>query len=360
MNYYIMPKNNSNVNIHLQLSNYPAEPYISKSLIFYMNNIHTQLAKIQEHEHGEIHVINKMVNPFEFIHSIVPGSVLSVSKVKPESSIFFELMELLHGFNVSNLLETKHNITIAHFTHNYRSTNYLLNMMREDHEDTIIAQEFNYDILYRQFVHPRVFPQLDLIICEFHTSDYADSKKYTYNMLMLLVMLVKCQTERGNCIIKLDAIIYKPLIEIIYLLSGCYERVYLARPSISNITKGERYLICKDFNQNDAIHQTIEEKIIPYLANTDFYIYSILTNEIPSHLLNKLEETNLIIGQQQLEAYDQIIHIYKNKNRDEKMEMLKRTHIQKCIQWCEKNQLPHNKFIDKLNIFLMPNKPNPC
>ena len=29
--------------------------------------------------------------------------------------------------------------------------------------------------------------------------------------------------------------------------------------------------------------------------------------------------------------------------------MLKRTHIQKCIQWCEKNQIPHNKFIDKVN-----------
>jgi hypothetical protein len=35
---------------------------------------------------------------------------------------------------------------------------------------------------------------------------------------------------------------------------------------------------------------------------------------------------------------------------------LKRIHIQKCIQWCEKNQLPHNKFIDKVNIFLTPKK----
>ena len=64
----------------------------------------------------------------------------------------------------------------------------------------------------------------------------------------------------------------------------------------------------------------------------------------------------MVIGQQQLEAYDQIINIFKNKNRDDKIENLKRLHIQKCIQWCEKNQLPHNKFIDKLNIFLNPKK----
>ena len=31
---------------------------------------------------------------------------------------------------------------------------------------------------------------------------------------------------------------------------------------------------------------------------------------------------------------------------------LKRINIQKCIQWCEKNQLPHNKFTDNVNIFL--------
>jgi hypothetical protein len=43
---------------------------------------------------------------------------------------------------------------------------------------------------------------------------------------------------------------------------------------------------------------------------------------------------------------------FKNKNREDKIEILKRTHIQKCINWCEKNQLPYNKFTDKLNIFL--------
>ena len=63
-----------------------------------------------------------------------------------------------------------------------------------------------------------------------------------------------------------------------------------------------------------------------------------------------------MIGQQQLEAYDQIINIFKNKNKDEKIEVLKRNHIQKCIQWCEKNQLPHNKFVERVNIFLNAKK----
>ncbi len=108
------------------------------------------------------------------------------------------------------------------------------------------------------------------------------------------------------------------------------------------------------------ITNQLEEQIIPKINNTellrDKYIVSLINEDIPYHFLNKLEESNAIIGQQQLEAYDLMINIFKNKNRDEKMDILKRHNIQKCIQWCEKNQLPHNKFIDKVNIFLTPKK----
>jgi hypothetical protein len=61
---------------------------------------------------------------------------------------------------------------------------------------------------------------------------------------------------------------------------------------------------------------------------------------------------NIIIGQQQLESIDQIINILKNKNKDEKIETIKKSNIQKSIAWCEKFKIPHNKFSEKVNIFL--------
>jgi hypothetical protein len=134
----------------------------------------------------------------------------------------------------------------------------------------------------------------------------------------------------------------------------------LVKPSISNVTKSERYLICKGFNNQNKLLSSIEDMLISKMSNSELMnescINSMIDNELPYYLLNRLEESNLVIGQQQLEAYDQIINIFKNKNREEKIENLKRSHIQKCIQWCEKNQLPHNKFIDKVNIFLSPKK----
>jgi hypothetical protein len=367
MNYYIIPKNNFNINIILKISNENVKPYISYSLIFYLNDIYNQIFKVQEQDTSDeeitIDYINKVVNPFEFLHTNVPGTIISVSKVKPDSNIFFELMEIFQLFNVNEILALKHKINIAHLTPNNSSTNYLLNMLREENDDYIICENFNYDIIFNLFIKHNFDKKLDLIICEFQDCDYTDTNKYINNMLLIFIVIIKYQADQGTCIIKIDNIFYKPIVDILFILSALYDKLYLIKPIISDITKGERYIICKTFNssvlnQNMLLKQ-IEEKLLFDINSNNYpnkYIHSLINNDIPYYFLNKLEESNSVIGQQQLEAFDQIINIYKNKNRDEKLETIKRNHIQKCIQWCEKNQLPHNKFIDKVNIFLTSKK----
>jgi hypothetical protein len=370
MNYYIIPKNNFNIRLNIQLTTNKIEPLISNSLIVYMNDIYKQLIKLRDNyiDNDDVYMtldyINKIVNPFEFIHSTVPGSTISVSKVKPNSNIFFELLELFQMFNINDMLSSKHKMNIAHLTPNYTSTNYLLNMIREETEDNIFSEDFNYDLLYDLFIKQQYNNKLDLIICEFYNSDYTNPKTYIDNMFLILQIIVKYQMNHGMCVIKLDNIVYKSIIDIIFIISSFYDKLYLIKPSISSITKGDRYLICKGFNENwinvNNLLVQFEEQMVSNISKhnkvTDSYICSVLDNELPYYFLNKLDESNLVIGQQQLEAYDQIIQIFKNKNREEKIEHLKRSHIHKCVQWCEKNQLPHNKFVDKVNIFLNPRK----
>ncbi len=367
MNYYIIPKNNCNIKLNVRLTS-KIEPYISYSLIFYMNDIYNQLFKLKNNNNDDENItienINKIINPFEFIHSNVPGSTISVSKVKPDSTIFFELMELFQLFGINDVLSIKQKINIAHLTNNYTSTNYLLNMLREENEDNVLSEDFNYNTLHNLFIKHSYKYKLELIICEFHEDEYNDAKKYIKNMILVLIIIIKYQTNQGMCVIKIDNILHKTIIDVIFIMSSIYDKIYLVKPSISNVTKSERYLICKGFNENrntqNKLLECIEEQLICKMENEklmdDKCINSLIDNELPYYFINKLEESNLIIGQQQLEAYDQIINIFKNKNRDEKMENLKRSHIQKCIHWCEKNQLPHNKFIDKVNMFLAPRK----
>lgn len=361
MNYYIIPKNKFNIEIELQFKNEIIKPYISYSLIFYLNDIYKQILKIDNKEDNIIQNINEIVNPYEFINTNVPGTQISVSKVKPDSNIFFELMEIFNLFSINEIIGLKYKMNIAHFTRNNNSTVYLLNMLREENDDNIFCEDFDYDLLLNKLILNKLDYKFDLFIFELNSNDYIDIKKYIKNMVLIFSIIIKYQSSQGTSIIKIESIFYKPITDILFIFSALFEKVFIVKPTISNITKGERYIICKSFNSNyleeTNILNQIEEKIIKILLKKDnLNINSIINNDIPYLFLNKLEESNAVIGQQQLEAYDQIINIYKNKNREDKLELLKRNHIQKCILWCEKNQLPHNKFIEQINIFLTTKK----
>jgi hypothetical protein len=135
-----------------------------------------------------------------------------------------------------------------------------------------------------------------------------------------------------------------------------FEKVYVIKPNTSNITTFDKYIICKNFIFN-------ESKINQYKVNylnlliflkklEDKYIISIFDFDLPYYFTTKLTDMNVTIGQQQLEALDQIISILKNKNKDDKIETIKKSNIQKSVSWCEKYKIPCNKFTEKTNIFL--------
>ena len=197
---------------------------------------------------------------------------------------------------------------------------------------------------------------MDLFIFEFLEEDYINTPQYINNMILVLYIVTKHQADNGTCIIKIDNIYYKTIVDILFIFSAIYDRVIIIKPSISSVTKGERYLICKNLNIDNVrqtkLLQQLDEHCKPkIILNTldTLQIHSLIKHDIPYYFSNKLEEINAVIGQQQLETYDHILNIYKNKNRNEKCEIMKRNHIHKCIQWCEKNHIPCNRFIDNNN-----------
>jgi hypothetical protein len=368
MNYYIIPKNNFNISINPIIKRENISPIISYSLIHHLNTIFSQILDIDTNINTNTNIntettfefINKIVNPFEFIHTNIPGSFLSVSKVKPSSNIFYELMEIYQVCSITESLLFKKQIHIAHITKNNLSTNYLMDMLRENNTDIVINEEFDYSNLCKNFVINSVYKsKMDVFIFEFNESDYINIHQYINNMILVLYIITKYQAENGMCIIKIDNIFYKTIVDILFIFSAIYEKVVIIKPSISKVTKGERYIICKKLNTNiltsSKLLQQLDTHIRPKIVDNTFHhsiIHSLIKNDIPYYFSNKIEEVNAVIGQQQLEAYDQILNILKGKNKTDKIEILKRNNIQKCIQWCEKNQLPHNKFGDKFNVFL--------
>ncbi len=91
MSYFLLPNiintiSSEDLEIKKDLKHYT----ISKSLARYLNSMKTQI----DNYTNEWDQYKKYTNPYEYIHTPIPYSKLSVCKLKPLSRSFFKLIEI--------------------------------------------------------------------------------------------------------------------------------------------------------------------------------------------------------------------------------------------------------------------------
>jgi len=308
-----------------------------------------------------IEFINKIINPYEFIFSTVPSSKYSVSKIKPTSNLFYIFMEIVQTFNLLDIYRGK-NITMAHFGPNKLATTECMEMLREGNNDNTIISDIEYPCgTGFKLLEGVDNTSIDFIYFELNSDTYTDINKYIIGIITILCNILTYQNANGVCIIKVDNLIHKPILDALLLLTEMYEKVHIIKPYVCNINKNERYIVCSTFIidyqkilENNIYLNKLKSVLIDCLQDSfnNKIISSLINRDLPYYFLNKIEESNIIIGHQQLEQHNLLINIIKNKNRDDKIETIKKNHIYKCIQWCERHKIPYNKFVDKINIFL--------
>ena len=365
MSYYLLPKKNNIIEILPSLSNDDYTPYISPSLYYHLNMMKTQLQQITENSFCSysIDFLQKVVNPYEFIFTQVPGTKFSVSKVKPHSSSFYIFLELLTSINMFDYISNKNMRTLL-YSSSGKSINDCLDILRENYTDD--HTEISLNDIYNKNNYKEIN---NLNAIDFMFFELDDEQYENFYFLCFFYNVLHFQNHQGGCVIKLHDITCKAILDIIYLFTSLYDKVYILKPSTSNVCKNEKYLICKNYCFKVDYKLYYTDQIYPIL---DYYVSSdinsdinsniklhvcklfnsIVKDNLPYYFLNKVEEANIIVGHQQLESIEQMINIVKNKNREDKIESLKKNNIQKCIQWCEKYKIPYNKFAERINIFL--------
>jgi hypothetical protein len=227
-------------------------------------------------------------------------------------------------------------------------------MIRENYKDEVKY----YDEINDETIQLIGDDKFDFIF--FETNSNQSFNTYIISLINTLMIIFRNQEKNGSCIIKISQTFNKPIIDILYILSSLYDKTYILKPNTSNITTYDKYIICKGFQKNEIkqkIHKINYFKLIIFLKKLEGKkIVSILDSEIPYYYLTKLDDINMTIGQQQIESLDLIINLLKNKNKEEKIELIKKNGIQKSVAWCEKYKIPCNKFSEKTNIFLPINK----
>ena len=357
MSYYILPKNNNIIDIIPNIQFNGIIPYTSHSLYNFYNESKIQINIILQTTDSIITFENllKSINTYEYIFSIVPGSKCSVSKLNPKSSLFYDLLEI---FNTLNIFEAFFNKPIKniHISKNYSDSNECIQILRENQND----ENKNFEDINEELYNTINNERYDFIFYEIKDTDFENLNSYFLSAIQILMILLKYQSSNGSCLIKINHIFYKPIIDILYILCSTYEKVYIIKPNASNITSFDKYIVCKNFiidENKKEVYKDYYFKLAQYIniysqSNKNINILSIISHEIPLYFINKINDVNIIIGQQQLETIDQIINILNNKNKEEKIENIRKTNIQKCILWCEKFKIPYNKFSEKINIFL--------
>jgi hypothetical protein len=355
MSYYLLPKTNNDIEINFLLDNNLVDIYTSHSLFFQYSEIYSQIDKITDiGTTNTVENISKLMNPYEYIYSKVPGSKFSVSKLKPKTCVFYDFLELLNNSNIFDLYKNT-NVKILHITPNFTDTIYCNELIRENHSDdfyffTDIKEDLNEKISDKKF---------DFIFFEIENVVFKNLNNYILKLLQILKVVLEYQNKLGSIIIKIDNVFYKPVLDIIYILTSLYEKTTIVKPNTSNVITFEKYIICKNYIDDESKNDTCNKKISTindfletYSFISNLNIKSIISEDIPYYLLNKIDDMNVIIGQQQLEALNQIICVLKNKNKEEKIETIKKNNILKSVIWCEKFKIPCNKFSEKINIFL--------
>jgi 23S rRNA U2552 (ribose-2'-O)-methylase RlmE/FtsJ len=386
MTYYLLPKTNINIFNKIDCINnsISPKPSISFSLAHYLYEIKKKL----EEREKDWDTYKKYTNPYEYVHGLVPNKKKSISKYKPLSRSYFKMIEILQTFNIrfDNPIQSFHLaegpggfIEALANTRNNKSDRYIGISLLDDKNDPNIPAWKKTDSFLKN--NKNVFLEngkdntgdiLSLENFAYCKNKYANSmhivtadggfdfsidfNKQEINVSKLLFAqlcyAIVLQKKGGTFILKIFDCFMEQSIDILYILSSFYEKIYLMKPNTSRYANSEKYVICKGFlyNSSDHYYSYLYNAFNKMLhVNNNLYIHRFLNISISSYFITKLEEFNAIFGQQQIENIHYTITLIDSKNNQDKIDSLIRNNIQKAILWCSKHNVPYNLMIEPHN-----------
>jgi len=363
------------------------EPIINRTLNTYLNNIKKQI----ETDVNNWDKYKKYTNPYEYIHTIIPNTKQSVSKLKPLSRSFYKMIEIS---NMLDLIDSENKLQSFHLAEGPGGFIEAMCLMRENRKDdkyygmTLINNndpaipgwnKTNNFLLKNQnveiekgydqtgdimnpenlkYCYQKYKNSFDIITGDggFDFSTDFNQQEIVSSKLIFcqIAFAISLQKYNGHFILKMFDTFTQVSIEYLYLLSILYDEVHIVKPNTSRYANSEKYVVCKNFRLSDT--DSLVKLLYSAITNLkdDEFLNKILNIDIPYLYFNKLEEYNAIIGQQQIENIASTLSLISN-NKNERLELLKKNNIQKCIIWCQKYKIPFYKNVQANNIFLNNN-----
>ena len=336
MLYYLLPKIDTKLIVTPCDTVEECPLYISHSLYKYSNAIQTKLKIIQKHN-----TESAAENEYNFLQQTTNGLCV-FNKIETYSELFYELVEFLIVSNNNYECFITHPTKILYLTPHYDDSHNSFEFIKKKYNYTHTNSYTHFNDVADYF-NSNNTDKFEFMFFELPRYDFQDVNQYIIHVLKIVMIMLKSQCDNGCCLIKLNYIYHKPIIDILFLLSSVYSKIYLIKPTMMDTTD-YKYVFCKYFNNSpDIINQNY--KLLDNFLNKPNLqnITQLINYDTPAYFIYKINEINLIIGQQQLDLYRQLLHIYMGQNILYKLDQHKEKKIQKWIDWCAKMNIPYDE-----------------
>ena len=335
--YYLLPKGNIQLSncFKIVFSEVPPPNTLSSSLTHY-------LYEILNNEQTNTDFFHKLQN------NVYPYSKLLHNQYSPE---FLEFIEIIQTMNLNSYLDNNFKsqpLQILSFEKQSNiPSNYSINVAFQKRFIEVNSPKNIHTVVYcnNTTYHLNNFEKVYMNYpAKKHVIIATQPLQYNTKQVLIQICMTLCtQCKKGIFIWKIGDCYTQLFLEIFYFLSSFYDKVYIIKPSIIDVSKSYRYIVCKGFLYDNSYSiYTYLRSFVKYIDAYHYskkYICSFLNVHIPHFFLNKLEEVNYIYGQNQLEQIHYLLLLYdKQKHKDDKTQNIVSVNEQKCIEWCRKHR----------------------
>jgi len=368
---------------------------INKNILFkkYNETISTEKTKIDELENSDNwDKMKKIGNPFELVYTTYNKKRKndSISSYIPISRSYFKMWEIYYKFDFfkyfnkndahifGHLAEGPGGFMEASYNYKCKITNkkkindifygitlkaindYIpdFNKVKKLENVNINNIKIEYGNLYiledvKKFINKFNYNKAHIVTADggFDYSRNFNGQEINSCQIIYSECIVALNILRPNgCFVcKVFDIFSISMLQIIYLLTICFEQVHIYKPETSRPANSEKYLVCLYYKDNLSINMrknllnTIEKwnSLATDLLETESIIFPHL--KISKEFIHKIDEYNKKYIDNQIFYLNNTIELAKNKIQKEQYYNIIHSQVMNAISWCNKYDIPINK-----------------
>ena len=365
-----------------------------KNILFkkFYKIVSAEKEKIDEIENSENwDKMKKIGNPYELIYTTYNKKRKndSISLYIPISRSYFKMWEIFYNFDLFKYFNLNDSLVFSHLaegpggfmeaTYNYKFK--LTNLTNEEDiyygitlkptndfipdwnkiKKTFINKS-NIKIEYGNLYYK---DDIELYISKFndkkavlvtadggfdYSSDFngqeVNSCQIIYSECIIALHILE---EKGSFVCKVFDLFSFTMVQILYIISGCFESVYIYKPETSRPANSEKYLICMYYKNN--LSQDMLNKLLEIIELWNNHTQNMNEEDsiffknikVDNNFIKRLNEYNEKYMDTQMFYLNYTINLAQNKIDKEKYYEIIQTQVINAIKWCNKYNIEINK-----------------